>query len=117
LELGEIGWDVMDWIHLSQHRHQPTRWRTFGFRNISVNSWVADQLAASQWGFSYLESVCECESQIHGTTEPASWTDTGWKPVVSFQTMEWGFLFSTESRRIYPTDIVGYLHEINSSWV
>jgi hypothetical protein len=39
------------------------RWWTFGFHNISRNSWVAEKLAASREGFSSLERVGKWASQ------------------------------------------------------
>jgi hypothetical protein len=57
-DLGEIGWGGMDWINLAQNRDQ---WQalvkmiTFWYYKMLGNSCVAEQLAASQEGFIFME--------------------------------------------------------------
>jgi hypothetical protein len=56
MDLGEVGWDGVDWIDLAQDRD---RWRAyvnavmkFGVHKMLGSSRVAAQLAASQEGLS-----------------------------------------------------------------
>jgi hypothetical protein len=64
LDLREIGWDDMDWIHLAYDREQ---WRAFvntvinlGLHKILGNSWVAERLEASQEDLNSMQLVSSC---------------------------------------------------------
>jgi hypothetical protein len=63
MDLGEIGWDGVDWIDMAQDRDQLlwTRYWTLGFHKMLGSSWVAAQLVAPQEG---LSSVSKYEELI-----------------------------------------------------
>jgi hypothetical protein len=51
MDVREIGWDGIDWIHLARDRDKWRKW-TFGFLKMLRNSWFAELQAASQEGLS-----------------------------------------------------------------
>jgi hypothetical protein len=61
MDLREIGWEVVDWIHRAEHRD---RWRAavntvmnFGFHKRRAVSWLNERLLASQGGLCSMELV------------------------------------------------------------
>jgi hypothetical protein len=60
INLREIGWGVMDWIHLAQDRDQlRTLVNTFGFHKMLGHSCVAERLVTSEEGLGSMELVSQ----------------------------------------------------------
>jgi hypothetical protein len=68
MDLREIEWSGMDWIGTSGGLLWTRQW-TFGFHTMLGNSWVAEQLAVSQEGFSCMELVTISISSLFGLTD------------------------------------------------